>query len=171
MLITGIPGQDGAYLSELLLQKGYEVHGIKRRASLLHGACGSSLIISVMPTNLFGPNDNYDLEKSHVLPALLRKFIVAKNEGKPVAELWDTGTPKREFLYVDDLAEAYFFLMQTYNEAGLINVGVGEDVSILELENLIAKITGHQGEIKFDYSKPDGTPRKLMDVAKLNALG
>ncbi|MHA4894193.1 GDP-L-fucose synthase [Pedobacter sp. PWIIR3] len=127
--------------------------------------------ISVMPTNLYGPNDNYDLNNSHVLPALIRKVITAKNNGEQTVTIWGTGTPKREFLYVDDLADACFYLMQTYNESGLVNVGVGEDVSILELAKLVAKIIGFEGEIITDTSKPDGTPRKLMDVSKLNAQG
>lgn len=127
--------------------------------------------ISVMPTNLYGPNDNYDLNNSHVLPALIRKVITAKNTGDKTVTIWGTGTPKREFLYVDDLADACFYLMETYNEAGLVNVGVGTDVSILELAQLVAKIIGFEGEIVTDTTKPDGTPRKLMDVSKLNAQG
>ena len=127
--------------------------------------------ISVMPTNLYGPNDNYDLNNSHVLPALLRKFITAKNLGAPTVNLWGTGSPKREFLHADDLAAACVYLMQTYDAEGLVNIGVGEDVSILELAQLVQKIVGHEGIIKTDPSKPDGTPRKLMDVAKLTALG
>jgi GDP-L-fucose synthase len=127
--------------------------------------------ISVMPTNLYGPNDNYDLNNSHVLPALIRKVITAKNNGESSVTIWGTGTPKREFLYVDDLADACFFLMETYDEAGLVNVGVGEDVSILELAQLVAQTVGFKGEIVTDTSKPDGTPRKLMDVSKLTAKG
>jgi GDP-L-fucose synthase len=127
--------------------------------------------ISVMPTNLYGPNDNYDLKNSHVLPALIRKVITAKNNGESSVTIWGTGTPKREFLYVDDLADACFYLMETYNEAGLVNVGVGDDVTILELAQLVAKTVGFEGEIITDTSKPDGTPRKLMDVSKLNAQG
>jgi GDP-L-fucose synthase len=127
--------------------------------------------ISVMPTNLYGPNDNYDLNNSHVLPALIRKVITAKNNEEKTVTIWGTGTPKREFLYVDDLADACFYLMETYNEAGLVNVGVGEDVSILELAKLVTKIVGFEGEIITDTTKPDGTPRKLMDVSKLNAQG
>lgn len=127
--------------------------------------------ISAMPTNLYGPNDNYDLEKSHVLPAMLRKFITAKRTHAPTVTIWGTGTPKREFLHVDDLAEACLYLMQTYNEKGLVNIGTGTDVTILELAELIRQITGYQGEIVLDAAKPDGTPRKLMDVSKLSAAG
>jgi GDP-L-fucose synthase len=124
-----------------------------------------------MPTNLYGPNDNYDLEKSHVLPALIRKFHTAKEEGLPEVVIWGTGTPLREFLHVDDLADACLFLMNTYNEAGLINVGTGTDLSIKDLAMLVAKIVDYQGRLTFDTSKPDGTPRKLMDVSKLTQLG
>jgi len=127
--------------------------------------------ISVMPTNLYGPNDNYNLETSHVLPALLRKVIIAKRENDPFVEIWGSGTPKREFLHVDDLASACFFLMQNYNEAGLINIGVGKDISIIDLARLVAKVVNYKGEIKTNIEKPDGTPRKLMDVAKLNNFG
>lgn len=127
--------------------------------------------ISVMPTNLYGPNDNYDLQKSHVLPALLRKFHEAKLSGDPVVTVWGSGKPLREFLHADDLAEACYFLMQHYNEPGLVNIGVGEDISIADLAVLVKKITGFKGEIVLDSSKPDGTPRKLMDVTKLHNLG
>jgi len=127
--------------------------------------------ISVMPTNLYGPNDNYDLEKSHVLPALMRKIVTAKQDHSPFVEIWGTGMPKREFLHVDDLASACFFLMQQYNEPGLINIGVGKDISIMDLAKLVAKVIGYDGEIRTNTSKPDGTPRKLMDVTKLNQLG
>ncbi len=127
--------------------------------------------ISVMPTNLYGPNDNYDLKNSHVLPALLRKFHEAKINKEPFVTIWGTGEPKREFLYVDDLADACFFLMENYNEPGLVNVGWGTDLSILELAKMIAQITGYSGSIQKDISKPDGSPRKLMDVSKLKALG
>jgi GDP-L-fucose synthase len=127
--------------------------------------------ISAMPTNLYGPNDNYDLEKSHVLPALLRKFITAKNNNHPEVVLWGSGTPKREFLHVDDLAEACLFLMDHYHEKGLVNIGVGDDVTIWELAELVKKITGYEGRIVLDSTKPDGTLRKLMDVTKLTSLG
>jgi GDP-L-fucose synthase len=127
--------------------------------------------ISVMPTNLYGPNDNYDLTNSHVLPALLRKFITAKNNGDSSVTIWGSGTPLREFLHADDLALACLYLMETYNESGLINIGVGEDISIIDLAKLVKNIVGFEGEIITDTSKPDGTPRKLMDVSKLNALG
>jgi len=127
--------------------------------------------ISVMPTNLYGPNDNYDLNTSHVLPALIRKFHEAKKTGAPSVVLWGTGKPRREFLHADDLADACFFLMQNYNEPGLVNVGVGEDLEIGELALLVKKIVGYEGDIEHDLTKPDGTPRKLMDVSKLHALG
>lgn len=127
--------------------------------------------ISVMPTNLYGPNDNYDLEKSHVLPALIRKFHEAKVQRLPSVTVWGTGTPRREFLHADDMADACCYLMQRYNEEGLVNIGTGEDISIADLAKLIGKITGYEGEIIFDTSKPDGTPRKLLDVTKLHNLG
>lgn len=127
--------------------------------------------ISVMPTNLYGPNDNYDLNNSHVLPALLRKFHTAKVANIPSVEIWGSGEPMREFLHVDDLAEACYYLMQNYNEPGLVNIGVGQDISIKELALLIKKIVGYTGDLKFDTSKPDGTPRKLMDVSKLHSFG
>jgi GDP-L-fucose synthase len=127
--------------------------------------------ISVMPTNLYGPNDNYDLNKSHVLPALLRKFITAKNDEATSVTIWGTGSPMREFLHADDLASACLFLMENYNEPGLVNIGVGEDVSILDLAKMVQQIVGFGGEIVTDTTKPDGTPRKLMDVSKLTSLG
>ena len=127
--------------------------------------------ISAMPTNLYGPNDNYDLNNSHVLPALIRKVIAAKNNAEPSVTIWGTGTPKREFLYVDDLADACIHLMENYNEPGLVNIGVGEDISIKDLADLVVKVVGYKGEVVKDLSKPDGTPRKLMDVSKLNAQG
>ena len=127
--------------------------------------------ISVMPTNLYGPNDNYDLSNSHVLPALLRKFITAKSNGEPSVTIWGTGAPRREFLHADDLASACLYLMENYNESGLVNIGVGEDISIIDLARLIKNIVGFEGEILIDSTKPDGTPRKLMDVSKLADLG
>ena len=127
--------------------------------------------ISVMPTNLYGPNDNYDLNKSHVLPAMIRKFHEAKEENKPTVELWGTGSPLREFLHADDLADACYFLMENYSGAEFLNIGVGHDVTIKELAELIQKIVGYQGEIHWNTDKPDGTPRKLMDVSKLHNLG
>lgn len=127
--------------------------------------------ISVMPTNLYGPNDNYDLNNSHVLPALLRKFITAKNKGATSVTIWGTGSPLREFLHADDLAAACLFLMGNYNEAGLVNIGVGEDISILDLAKMVKQIVGFEGDIITDTTKPDGTPRKLMDVSKLTNLG
>jgi len=127
--------------------------------------------ISVMPTNLYGPNDNYDLANSHVLPALIRKFHEAKVEGKESVEIWGTGTPRREFLHSDDLAEACLFLMENYNEKEFLNVGTGEDIAIKDLAYLVRDIVGFEGELRFDTSKPDGTPRKLMDVSRLHALG
>ncbi len=127
--------------------------------------------ISVMPTNLYGPNDNYDLNKSHVLPAMIRKFHEAKEENKPAVELWGTGSPLREFLHADDLADACYFLMENYSEPGFLNIGVGTDVTIKELAELIKETVGYEGEVHWNSDKPDGTPRKLMDVSKLHALG
>ncbi|MBW7913291.1 MAG: GDP-L-fucose synthase [Taibaiella sp.] len=127
--------------------------------------------ISAMPTNLYGPNDNYDLNNSHVLPALLRKFHEAKLNNEQFVEIWGTGSPLREFLHVDDLAEACVFLMEHYNESGHINVGSGTEISIKGLAEMIKEVTGFEGELKWDASKPDGTPRKLMDNTKINNLG
>ena len=127
--------------------------------------------ISVMPTNLYGPNDNYDLNNSHVLPALIRKFHEAKKNGQKEIVMWGTGSPLREFLHADDLADACYFLMQNYNEPGLVNIGVGEDIAIKDLALMIKEIVGFEGEIVHDFTKPDGTPRKLMDVSKLHNLG
>jgi GDP-L-fucose synthase len=128
-------------------------------------------MISAMPTNLYGPNDNYDLNNSHVLPALIRKFYEAKQAGKASVEIWGTGSPKREFLHVDDLADACVFLMENYSGEQHVNVGTGEDISIKELASLVKELVGFQGELVFNTEKPDGTPRKLLDVSKLNALG
>lgn len=130
--------------------------------------------ISVMPTNLYGPNDNYDLQTSHVLPALIRKFHEAKIAHNPFVELWGTGSPKREFLYVDDLADAVVFLMEKYDYKDIgeiINIGVGHDVSLLELAEIVKEITGFNGQLHWDSAKPDGTPRKLLDVSRLTQLG
>lgn len=127
--------------------------------------------ISVMPTNLYGPNDNYHPQNSHVLPALLRKFHEAKRDRLPYVTLWGTGTPRREFLHVDDLADACLFLMLHYDEPGFVNIGVGDDLTIQDLAEIVRRIVGFTGEIRYDPDKPDGTPRKLMDVSKLHALG
>ncbi|WP_108210848.1 GDP-L-fucose synthase family protein [Pontibacter mucosus] len=127
--------------------------------------------ISVMPTNIYGPNDNYDLQNSHVLPALIRKFIIARNRKDSSVLLWGSGTPRREFLHADDLADALLFLMETYNEGGFINIGTGKDISILELARLVQKVVEFEGDIITDTTKPDGTPRKLMDVSRLLAMG
>lgn len=127
--------------------------------------------ISVMPANLYGPNDNYDLQNSHVLPALIRKFHEAKLNGEASVEVWGSGNPKREFLHVDDLAEACYFLMMNYNDMQFINAGYGEDVTIKELAMMIKEITGYPGTFTFNPQKPDGTPRKLLDSSRINALG
>jgi GDP-L-fucose synthase len=127
--------------------------------------------ISLMPTNLYGPGDNFDLRSSHVLPALIRKFHDAKLDGSPQVVVWGTGTPRREFLHVDDLADAAVFLMQNYDDPEIVNVGTGADATIRELAEMVARVTGYKGEIVFDTSKPDGTPRKLLDVSKLTGLG
>ena len=127
--------------------------------------------ISVMPTNLYGPNDNYDLNNSHVLPAMIRKFHEAKLEGKDKVEIWGTGTPMREFLYVDDLADACVYLMSSYDESEIVNIGTGEDITIKDLAYLVKEVVDFQGEIYFNTDMPDGTPRKLLDVSKLKDLG
>ena len=127
--------------------------------------------ISAMPTNMYGLNDNYHPENSHVLPALIRRFHEAKIENREEVIIWGTGSPKREFLYADDLAEACIFLMQSYNDREIINVGCGEDISIKKLAETIKNIVGYQGKLNFDTSRPDGTPRKLLDVSKLHSLG
>lgn len=127
--------------------------------------------ISVMPTNLYGPNDNYDLNNSHVLPAMIRKFHEAKKNGSASVVIWGTGTPRREFMHVDDLADACFFLMEYYNEKEFVNIGFGEDITILDLAKLVKDTVGYEGDIIHDLTKPDGTPRKLMDSSKLNGLG
>lgn len=127
--------------------------------------------ISVMPTNLYGPNDNFDLQNSHVLPALIRKFVEARDAGAPSVTVWGTGKPRREFLHADDMAEACLFLMDRYDEGDMVNIGTGEDLTIKELSELIASVAGYTGAIEFDTTKPDGTPRKLLDVHKINSLG
>lgn len=127
--------------------------------------------ISVMPTNLYGPNDNYNLNNSHVMPALIRKFHEAKEQQAPFVEMWGTGTPLREFLHANDMADACVFLMQNYSNEQHVNIGTGTDISIKELALLIQSVVGYSGEIKHDLSKPDGTPRKLMDVSFLHSLG
>ena len=127
--------------------------------------------ISLMPTNLYGPGDNFDLEKSHVLPALIRRFHEARLQGAAEVTLWGTGTPRREFLHVDDLAAAACFLMEHYDGAEPLNVGTGEDLTIAELAAMVARVVGFQGRISYDATKPDGTPRKLLDVSRIHALG
>jgi len=127
--------------------------------------------ISAMPTNLYGTNDNYHPENSHVLPALIRRIVLAKRNNEPTVTIWGTGTPRREFLHVDDLSDACYFLLQNYNENGLVNIGCGNDVSIKELAELIVAEVGYQGELFFDASRPDGTLRKLMNIDKLKNLG
>jgi GDP-L-fucose synthase len=146
-----------------------KIAGIKT-AQAYHKQYGLNAI-SLMPTNLYGPGDYFDLEKSHVLPALLRRFHEAKLANKPYVTVWGTGSPRREFLYVDDLADAAVYLMQTYNSPEIVNVGVGDDVSIKALAETVKEVTGFAGELKFDTAKPDGTPRKLLDVSRLTALG
>jgi GDP-L-fucose synthase len=146
-----------------------KIAGIKMCENYRHQyACR---FISVMPTNLYGPNDNYDLQNSHVLPALIRKFHTAKVKGDKQVQVWGSGRPKREFLHADDLADACFYLMEHYDESELVNIGTGEDISIMELAKLIARVVGFAGELVFDPNMPDGTPRKLMDVGKLHGLG
>ena len=127
--------------------------------------------ISAMPTNLYGTNDNYHPENSHVLPALIRRIVIAKKNNEANVVIWGTGTPRREFLHVNDLADACFFLLQNYNEQGIVNIGCGTDVSIKELAEMIVEKVGYEGQLVFDTTKPDGTPRKLMDTGKINRLG
>lgn len=146
-----------------------KIAGIKM-CEAYHDQYGCNFI-SVMPTNLYGPNDNFDLKNSHVLPALIRKFHEAKINNEPHVEIWGTGTPKREFLYVEDMAEACVHLMLHYNKKQFVNIGCGEDISIKDLALLVKKIVGFEGELIFDASKPDGTPRKLLDVTHLFATG
>ena len=146
-----------------------KIAGIKMCQSY-HKQYGCNFI-SAMPTNLYGPGDNYDLKNSHVLPALLRKFHEATINNVPTVTIWGTGNPRREFLHVDDVAAACYFLMENYNEPDIINIGVGKDISIAEMAVMIKKITGYVGNLVFDTSMPDGTFRKLLDVSKINSLG
>ncbi len=127
--------------------------------------------VSVMPTNLYGPNDNFDLETSHVLPALIRKFHEAKEGGRPEVEIWGTGTPRRELLHVADLADACLFVMQNYDESGIINIGTGKDMTIKELAEMVSRVTEFEGDLRFNTTKPDGTPIKCLDVSRINNLG
>lgn len=163
------------YLLTGLLEETNEPYAIAKIAGIklcdAYRAQYGCNFISVMPTNLYGPNDNYDLNNSHVLPALIRKFHEAKKSSAPTVTMWGSGKPKREFLHADDLADACFYLMQKYNEPGLVNIGTGEDLEIGELALLVKETVGYGGEIVHDRSKPDGTPRKLMDVSKLHSFG
>ncbi len=163
------------YLLTGLLEPTNEPYAIAKIAGIklceaLNQQYGTNFI-SVMPTNLYGPGDNFDLNNSHVLPALIRKFIEAKAANQPTVTIWGSGTPRREFLYVDDLADAVVFLMNGYDGSEIVNIGVGEDVSIKELAELIQKIVGYTGTLELDATKPDGTPRKLLDVSRLKQLG
>lgn len=163
------------YLLTGLLEETNEPYAIAKIAGIkmcdAYRAQYGCNFISVMPTNLYGYNDNYHPQNSHVLPALIRKFHEAKVNGDAKVTVWGTGSPFREFLFADDLADACFYLMETYNEPSLVNIGTGEDLSIKNLALLIKKVIGFEGELEFDSSKPDGTPRKLMDVSKLHAAG
>ena len=163
------------YLLTGLLEETNEPYAIAKIAGIkmcdAYRAQYGCNFISVMPTNLYGYNDNYHPQNSHVLPALIRKFHEAKANGTDKVVIWGTGSPFREFLFADDLADACFYLMETYNEPSLVNIGTGEDISIKDLALLIKGIVGFDGELEFDTSKPDGTPKKLMDVSKLHALG
>ncbi len=168
------PLQENALLTGLL-EETNEPYAIAKIAGIkmcdAYRAQYGCNFISVMPTNLYGPNDNYDLQNSHVLPALIRKFLTAKKNQDPSVILWGTGSPLREFLHADDLADACLFLMEGFNEAGLVNIGTGVDLSIRELAEMVKKTVSFDGKIVLDATKPDGTPRKLMDVSKLNNLG
>ncbi|MCF8214911.1 MAG: GDP-L-fucose synthase [Chitinophagaceae bacterium] len=163
------------YLLTGLLEQTNEPYAIAKIAGIkmcdAYRAQYGCNFISVMPTNLYGPNDNYDLQNAHVLPTLIRKFHEAKQNGDPAVTIWGTGTPMREFLHADDLASACVYLMENYNEEGLVNIGTGMDVTITELAMLIKEIVGYEGTLVYDHTKPDGTPRKLMDVSKLTNLG
>ncbi|KIO77061.1 GDP-L-fucose synthase [Pedobacter lusitanus] len=163
------------YLLTGLLEETNEPYAIAKIAGIklcdAYRAQYNCNFISVMPTNLYGYNDNYHPQNSHVLPALIRKFHEAKVNGTPEVIIWGSGSPMREFLFADDLADACYFLMQNYNEPHLINIGTGEDLTIKDLALLVKKVTGFEGALTFDSTKPDGTPRKLMDVSKLHNLG
>lgn len=163
------------YLLTGLLEETNEPYAIAKIAGIklcdAYRAQYNCNFISVMPTNLYGYNDNYHPQNSHVLPALIRKFHEAKVSGTPEVVIWGSGSPMREFLFADDLANACYFLMQNYNEPHLINIGTGEDLTIKDLALLVKKVTGFEGALTFDSTKPDGTPRKLMDVSKLHSLG
>ncbi|HEX8378298.1 MAG TPA: GDP-L-fucose synthase [Pedobacter sp.] len=163
------------YLLTGLLEETNEPYAIAKIAGIkmceAYRAQYGCNFISVMPTNLYGYNDNYHPENSHVLPALIRKFHEAKVNGSSKVVIWGTGSPFREFLFADDLADACFYLMENYNEPGLVNIGSGEDISIKDLALLINKVVGFEGDLEFDTSKPDGTPKKLMDVSKLRSTG
>ena len=163
------------YLLSGLLEETNEPYAIAKIAGIkmcdAYRAQYGCNFISVMPTNLYGLNDNYDLKNSHVLPALLRKFHEAKQSGATAVEVWGTGTPLREFLHATDMADACVYLMQNYDGEGFVNIGSGEEISIKDLAFLVKDIVGFEGEIRFDTTKPDGTPRKLMDVSKLTSLG
>lgn len=163
------------YLLTGLLEETNEPYAIAKIAGIkmcdAYRAQYGSNYISVMPTNLYGYNDNYHPQNSHVLPALIRKFHEAKVNSSPEVVVWGSGSPMREFLFADDLADACYFLMESYNEPNLINIGTGVDLTIKDLALLIKKVVGYEGELTFDSTKPDGTPRKLMDVSKLHGLG
>jgi len=164
-----------AYLLNGYLEATNEPYAIAKIAGIklceAYRAQYGSNFISVMPTNLYGYGDNYDLQNSHVLPALLRKFHEAKEKNAPTVEVWGSGTPKREFLFADDLADACVHLMENYDGADIVNIGTGEDISIKELAEAIKSLTGFEGEIVWNTSQPDGTPRKLLDVSSLHSLG
>jgi GDP-L-fucose synthase len=157
------------------LEKTNDAYAIAKIAGILHVQAlrrqYNLPYISAMPTNLYGPNDNFDPQRSHVLPALIQRFHEAKQSDAPYVTLWGTGTPRREFLHVDDLARAVIFLLQNYDEPEHVNVGVGEDISISELAEIVAEVAGYDGELRWDTTKPDGTPRKLLDVSRINSLG
>lgn len=163
------------YLLSGLLEPSNDAYAIAKIAGIkmcqAYNAQYGDNFISVMPTNLYGENDNFDLETSHVLPALIRRFHEAKESNTHQVELWGSGSPRREFLYVNDLAEASIFLMKNYNESEIVNIGTGEDITIKELAETIKDIVGYTGSISWDSSKPDGTPRKLLDISKLHKLG